>query len=226
MRITLSTLASTLAIVGLLSVQTLHAAQIEGEYIEARTCDVYTGPCFANAEMDLAGKEAVMAWKVDQGSWNSVTLDGLGVVLVVKSEGTLGDDGIFGMKAGKIKSVIVVDNRATTEQRLALIDFVKDSAQDLTTDVIDIQQAPITLENDHISGKSKFSAGKIAKIETRGMKKGDCVCTNEIIYYQPLTEVENFSPAVALKNIYQGDGLNATWKNNGKRGAFIATFRK
>ncbi|MEX0725132.1 MAG: DUF1326 domain-containing protein [Planctomycetaceae bacterium] len=223
MRITLSLAAMA---VGLLSVQTLSAAQIEGEYIEARTCDVYTGPCFANAEMDLAGKEAVMAWKVDQGSWNSVSLDGMGVALVVKSEGTLGNDGVFAMKAGKIKSVIVVDDRATTEQRLALIDFVKDSAKDLTADVIDVQQATIKLENDHLTGKSKFSAGDLAKIETRGMKKGDCVCANEIIYYQPLTEVENFSPAYAVKHIYQGTGLNAKWKNNGKRGAFIATFRK
>ena len=38
---------------------------------------MWTGPCFANAEMGLAGKEAVMAWKVDQGSWNDVKLDGL-----------------------------------------------------------------------------------------------------------------------------------------------------
>lgn len=223
MRITLP-LAAIAA--GLLTVQTAAAAQIEGEYIEARTCDVYTGPCFANAEMDLAGKEAVMAWKVDHGSWNSVSLDGLGVALVVKSEGTLGSDGIFEMKAGKVKSVIVVDDKATTEQRLALIDFVKTSAKDLATDVVDVQQAAIELENDHISGKSTFSAGDFAKIETRGMKKGDCVCTNEIVYYQPLTEVENFSPAVALKNIYQGEGLQAKWKNSGKRGAFIATFRK
>ncbi len=223
MRITLSIVALGTA---LLSISALQAAQIQGEYIEARSCDVYTGPCFANAEMDLAGKEAVMAWKVDQGSWNSVSLDGLGVVLVVKSQGTLGNDGIFAMHAGKIKSVIVVDERATTEQRLALVSFVKESAKDLTNDIIDVKQAPIDLENDHLTGKSKFSAGDLAKIETRGMKKGDCVCANEIVYYQPLTEVENFSPAYAMKNSYQGDGLNGKWNTSGKRGAFIATFRK
>ncbi|MBI5757839.1 MAG: hypothetical protein HZA46_04910, partial [Planctomycetales bacterium] len=41
------------------------AAQITGEYIEARTCDVYTGPCFANGEVGTTGNEAVLAWKVD-----------------------------------------------------------------------------------------------------------------------------------------------------------------
>ena len=34
------------------------AAQISGEYLESRTCSVYTGPCFANAEMGLAGNFA------------------------------------------------------------------------------------------------------------------------------------------------------------------------
>ena len=71
------------------------AGTITGEYLEARTCDVYTGPCFANAEMSLAGKEAVMAWKIETGAWNDVALIGLGVALVVKSEGTIGHDGVF-----------------------------------------------------------------------------------------------------------------------------------
>ena len=33
------------------------AANISGEYLEARTCVVYTGPCFANAEMGLTGSQ-------------------------------------------------------------------------------------------------------------------------------------------------------------------------
>ena len=68
----------TAALVLLSAVSTGLAAEITGEYLEARTCDVYTGPCFANAEMELAGKEALLAWKVDQGSWKGVSLDGLG----------------------------------------------------------------------------------------------------------------------------------------------------
>ena len=64
-------LVAACAFLGLLS-GVVQAAQISGEYLEARSCDVYTGPCFANAEMDLAGKEALMAWRVEQGSWKGV----------------------------------------------------------------------------------------------------------------------------------------------------------
>lgn len=212
-------------ILWMVSAEATFAGTITGEYLEARTCDVYTGPCFANAEMSLAGKEAVMAWKVEKGTWKDVTIDGLGVALVVKAEGTLGTDGIFPMKPGKTAAVIIVDEQASTEQREALVAFVKDSAKDLTKNVLNVVSAPIKLENDHLEGKGVFSAGKLASIETRQMKKNDCVCTNEMIFYQPLTKVENFSPAYALRQSYQGEGLNGKWTNNNTRSAFLATFR-
>ena len=209
----------------LVSAETSFAETITGEYLEARTCDVYTGPCFANAEMALAGKEAVLAWKIEKGTWKDVTIDGLGVALVVKAEGTLGSDGVFPMKPGKTAAVIIVDEDASIEQRDALVAFVKSNAKDLTKNVLKVVSAPIKLENDHLEGKGVFSAGKLASIETRKMKKNDCVCTNELIYYQPLTKVENFSPAYTLSQSYQGDSLNNKWTNNNTRSAFLATFR-
>ncbi len=204
---------------------TASAGSITGEYLEARTCDVYTGPCFGNAEMSLAGKEAVMAWKVDKGDWQGVSLNGLGAALVVKAEGTLGSDGIFPMQPGKTAAVIIVDEQASIEQRDAFVAFVKDQAHDLTKNVIKVVSAPITLKNDHLEGCGVFSAGKLASIETRQLKKGDCVCTNEMIFYQPLTKVENFSPAYSLKLSYQGEGLNNKWVNRNMRSSFLATFR-
>ncbi len=202
------------------------AATIEGEYLEARTCNVYTGPCFANGEMGMAGKEAILAWKVDQGSWNETALDGLGVALVVTADSTLGDDGVFGMETPETKSVILVDKNASESQKKALVAFVKDSAKKLAKNVVRIEEVPFTLENDHVDAKGMFAAGNIAKIETRKLKKGDCVCSNEIVYYQPLTKVENFHPAFSLSNKFQGKGLQNNWSAGGERSAFLATFRR
>jgi hypothetical protein len=50
----------------------------------------FAGACLANSEMDLTGKEAVMAWKVTDCHWNGVSLDGLSVALVATSEKTRG----------------------------------------------------------------------------------------------------------------------------------------
>ncbi len=202
------------------------AATIEGEYLEARSCNVYTGPCFANGEMELAGKEALLAWKVEKGQWNNVDLAGRGVALVVSSETTLGDDGVFPMKAGKIESVVLVDENANPKQQKALVAFVKESAGKLAANVREVQSVPFTLENDHLSSSGLFQAGEIAKIETRQLKKGDCVCSNEIVFYQPLVKVENAHPAFSLDHTFRGKGLQKSWSGGGERGAFLATFRK
>src|SRR5690606_41847382 len=104
--------------------------------------------------------------------------------------------------------------------------FVKDSAKKLADNIVRIEEVPFTLQNDHLESKGIFQAGEVAKIETRGLKDGDCVCSNEIIFYQPLTKVDNFHPAFSLSNKFQGEGLNNKWSSGEQRSAFLATFRR
>ena len=52
----------------------LLAQQIRGDYLETRSADVYTGQCFANGEVNLVGSEAILAWRITSGSWDSVPL--------------------------------------------------------------------------------------------------------------------------------------------------------
>src|SRR5438132_9810428 len=107
----------SLVIVALIAVAApVSAAGISGQYIEARTCDVWTGPCFANAEMNLTGKHAVLGWKVEKGSLGAVRLDGLGVVAVVAAHDTLGLT-----QTGPARAVLIVDRLADAAQREALI---------------------------------------------------------------------------------------------------------
>src|SRR5581483_1858239 len=94
------------------------AAEISGQYVEARTCDVFTGACFANADTGLTGKNAVLAWKVENGAVGGTRLDGLGVVAVVAARETLGLK-----QAAPAKAVVIVDERATPAQRAALVAF-------------------------------------------------------------------------------------------------------
>src|SRR5947209_14142434 len=92
------------------------AAELTGKYVEARTCDVYTAPCFANAEMNLSGKHAVMAWKIDKGTIDDVRLDGLGVIAIVAASDTLGLQ-----QTGPAKALVIVDERADKSQKEALL---------------------------------------------------------------------------------------------------------
>src|SRR5271169_4093614 len=97
-------------------------AAVKGDYMEARTEDVYTGPCFAMSEVGLTGQEAILAWKVKEGDWKGVSLDGLSVVAVVKAHATLGDPYHDPYPA---QAVLIVDSRATGQQRAALQAFAE-----------------------------------------------------------------------------------------------------
>ncbi|MFY9570107.1 MAG: hypothetical protein WAV20_01735, partial [Blastocatellia bacterium] len=78
-----------LALVGLILSSTGQAQSISGDYIETRSADVWTGSCVANGEMNLAGDQAILAWRVNKGEWKGVSLEGLSVVGVVKANATL-----------------------------------------------------------------------------------------------------------------------------------------
>src|SRR5499427_10410378 len=93
---------------------------VYGDYVEARTADVYTGPCFANAEVGLVGNLAVFGWKINRGEWHGTSLDGLAVVAAVKARHTLGD--VY-ESSYPVRAVVIVDSRANAEQRLALQSF-------------------------------------------------------------------------------------------------------
>ena len=102
------------AVVVLALAAPLQAGGITGQYIEARTCEVFTGPCFANADTSLTGKHAVLGWKIDKGSLDNVQLDGLGVVAVVAAADTLGLK-----QTAPAKAILIVDNKANAQQREA-----------------------------------------------------------------------------------------------------------
>ena len=203
----------------------LAPTSVQGEYVEARTADVYTGSCFANGEVNLTGDLAVMGWRVDKGAWQGVKLDGLSVVGAVKASATLGDR--F-HSAFPVRSILIIDERANPEQRLALKSFAQRMSKDLLDNIVRVYYQPISLTfeggNLH-SAAATLVAGTLAKIQTRALGDGDHICHNEEVWYEPLTQVSHAMPAFALANDYHGQGLNETWSSPYKRSAFVGSFQ-
>lgn len=198
---------------------------VRGSYVEARTADIYTGACFANSEAGLEGNLAVFGWRVDEGVFEGVDLEGLSVVGVVKASNTLGD--ITG-DAYPVKSVLIVDERASAEQRLALTAFAKRMGGDLLQDVVRVEYQPVGIQfkNDNLhSASATLTAGSLAKIQTRALNSGDQHCSHEVTWYNPLTKLDHAMPAYALANDYKGKDLGTTWSSPDKRSAFVGTFQ-
>jgi hypothetical protein len=214
----------------------LAAPTISGDYLEARTSDIYTGPCFANSEVNLAGKEAVVAWRVREGTWRGVPVAGLSVVAVVRAAATLGDPTESPLPA---HAVLLVDERADAAQRDALVGFAHAMAGDLLSDVVAVESAPIRLSIENapvaahshsgvadLSGAASLQAGNVVELRTRAINHGDHICGNEEVYYPPLTATTEAVPAVTLANAFRGDELGKIWSSPGKRSAFVGRFER
>lgn len=199
------------------------SAAIHGEYIEVRSADVYTGPCFANSQVGLEGNQAIIAWKVTQGDWRGVSLDGLTVVAVVKAHSTLGDPYHNPYPA---EAVLIVDSRANGAQREALQAMAQAEAGPLLDHVVRISVEPISfnVEGSGMHGVAKLEAGKIALIETRSLCMGDKICGNEVTYYPPLVKAVHAMPAYTVEEAFKGQGLGVEWQRMDRRSAFVGTF--
>jgi hypothetical protein len=200
------------------------AEQIRGDYLETRSADVYTGSCFANGEVNLVGNQAILAWRIESGSWNEVPLDGLTVAAAIRARATLGDPYANPYPA---QAVLIVDDQANARQHDALIAFAQHMGGELLRNVEQVISAPMELTVNHDKhGVAMLRAGRFATVRTRSLNEGDHLCGNEATFYPPLTETTHAMPAVARTDSYQGPGLGVDWETHDKRSAFVGTFAR
>jgi hypothetical protein len=211
------------------------AAQVHGDYLEARTADVYTGPCISNSEVFITGHQAVMAWKVNQGSWDGVDLGGLGIAAAVRGTSTFSED-----QPDQARCVLIVDSRATPAQRDALVSMAKALGGERLAHVEAVKVSPISLTvEQHATAESGpqhemhsmpqapwalFWAPGLAKILTRPLNQTDHFCGNEVVAYAPLSVGVQALPAYTLGHYYKGRELDTTWDDPNCRSSFVGHF--
>jgi hypothetical protein len=201
------------------------ATSLKGDYVEIRSCDVFTGPCFANGEMGLTGREAILTWSIAQGAWHGVPLAGLKVLAIVHSQNTLGN---MQQDPPQANAVLLVDAAASTEQAHALTQFARQMGGALLEHVVQVERAPISVSvrppTCPDKGCSTIHAGKLVEIKTRCLGGGDHVCGNEECYYPPLTTISDARPAYTVIGSFDGQGLGVRFDDAGRRSAYLGTF--
>jgi hypothetical protein len=230
MRSTLTALCGALVLFG---AGVASAAGIKGDYVEARTADVFTGPCFSNAEVFIYGSQAVMAWKVNEGSFQGVDLAGLSVAAAVKGTTTFSED-----KPEQARAVLIVDEKADSRQREALVALARDLGGARLANVVDVKAARISMkleahamnEPAHAghgmphAPRASFWAAGLAQIVTRPLDDGDHFCGNEVVAYPPLSRGVQALPAYTLGHQFKGAGLGTRWDDPNCRSAFVGHF--
>lgn len=229
-------LARLLGVLALFAGGAARAGGLQGDYIEARTADVFTGPCFSNAEVFITGHQAVLAWKINQGQWDGQDLAGLTVAAAVRGTTTFSEDNPAGATA-----VLVVDQRATPAQRDALVSLAKHLGGERLQHVVAVRSTimDLTIESHETKDgqldrtlhhgmpnapKASFWAAGLAHILTRPLDETDHFCGNEVVAYRPLSQGVDVLPAYTLGHSFKGEGLGTTWSDPNARSSFVGHF--
>jgi hypothetical protein len=192
---------------------------VNGEYVEARTAEVFTGGCIMGSEAETVGKNAVMAWKVDRGSFNGVSLDGLSIVAAVAGDRNLGIAEIGGDVAN-VRSAVYVDERATAPQRLALVAMATELSRGLVSNVLEVTSAPIRFTDQ---GHAIHVQTTQVALDVNKEMTHDPTC-GAMQWFHPFVPSAKAEMGVAEQNAFSGSTLGTKWSDPNKRSAFFGTF--
>jgi hypothetical protein len=192
---------------------------IKGAYVEARTAEVFAGGCIMNGEAGTTGREALLAWKVDRGSFNGVTLNGLSVVAAVAADANLGIREIGG-EVANTRSVVFVDERANPAQRTALLSMAKHLSKGIVDTVVELTPAPIQFVDE---GAAIRVAAKTLRLTVEKELKHDATCGGKQ-WFHPLSSVDDATLGTTAENAFNGAALGTRWSDPNKRSAFFGTF--
>jgi hypothetical protein len=212
------TSALALAVVSLAADDT---TRITGEYVEARTAEVFAGGCIMNSEAETMGRQAIMAWRIASGAFDGVALDGLTVAAAVAGDRNLGMREMGGEEPTAVKAIITVDPRASARQREALVKFVRELSGGLITHVIRVDVAPVRFATtaDHV----EVSVPESLTLSVNKEMKHDPSC-GAMQWFKPFTKLADSAMGVAETHEFSGQGLGTKWSAPNKRSAFFGNF--
>jgi hypothetical protein len=210
---------STLFLAGSLAVVSAAPPTISGTYVEARTSEIFAGACVINGEAATAGREALLAWKVNSGRFNGVPLDGLAVVAAVVGDANLSVQEIGG-EVANTRAALFVDARASEAQRGALIAMAKAFAGRVVSTIAEVTPASIQF----VTGDRDIEvAVPTARLRVRKEMDHDSTCGNKK-WFDPLSNVHHADLGIAVENAFSGASLGIKWSDPNKRSAFFGTF--
>ena len=194
--------------------------RLTGDYVEARTAEVFAGGCIMNSEAETMGRQAVLAWRITSGAWQSVTLDGLTVVAAIAGDRNLGMREMGGEAPSAVRAIITVDARATAAQGEALVSLARELSGGIITDVVRVDTAAIRFATT--PRYIEVSTPGVSLTVNREMKH-DPSC-GAMQWFKPFVALTSPAMGTAEAHAFAGEGLNTKWSAPHKRSAFYGTF--
>jgi hypothetical protein len=196
------------------------AASIRGEYVEARTAEVFAGGCVMSSQAETMGKTAVLAWHVTQGVYDGQKLDGLSVVAALAGDRNLGIREIGGEAPSVVRGIVFVDQKATPAQQRALVRLAQTLSRGLITEIVDVQAVPVAYTATDATIAVTAGEARLA-VQRHHHHTAGC---GAMKWFTPFSSIDGAMIGATDENAYEGRALGIRWSDPNRKSAFSGTF--
>lgn len=192
------------------------APVVSGDYLEARTANVFIGACHAGSEYGTMGREAVLAWRFREGTFQGADLSGLAAVAVIAGNENLSRNDV------KRRSVLYLDASATPKQRAALRALLEAKYGAALGTVLAVKPAPITLEE--MKTGYRLRVADAVRLDVSKEADRSCCTMPMQVWYEPFIPVNGSKIGYTALNAFAGAETLPSWSRVGQNSAIFGTF--
>jgi len=193
------------------------APAVSGDYVEARSNEVYTCGCLYSGQMTTAGREAILAWRITRGVYQGTPLAGVRVAAVVVGDANLG------AYDGPRRTALYLDESASDAQVRAIVTLWLRTYSQALGKIATVHRAPIsfTQQGDSV----RVSIPNLVEVQARKARLREDAHPGSFLWYAPFVPLRNSSLVTALNYEYQGMDFQHQWQDlmpsiNGYLGEF------
>jgi len=176
---------------------------IAGEYVEARSGEVYTCGCLYSSEQVTAGREAILAWDIREGEYRGIQLAGLKAAAVIVAKGNVG------LAAMDRRSVVYVNTGTTPGQQEAVLELLSHNYGKVLGEIMAVHTARVSFEKDN--GETEVRIGDFAVVLLRAAQLPADAHPGSALWYGPLIPVETPVLATTLYYRFWGPDFGRQW---------------
>jgi hypothetical protein len=209
-----------LALLGLLAAgaaPVTTAPKIVGDYVETRTASVFAGACHYNGELVTTGREAIMAWQINSGSWRNTDLSGVRAMASVTSSANLGD-------TRAIRTFeLVVDPSVTAAQLSAFTDLLRTHCSAQLGQLVSTRRAPVSFARDDHNAYAVRADG-FASLNVQPMPNNECCTQPQNVWYSPLVSIDHRKVGYTRSAEYLAGTNGEPWQSSDENSAFYGAL--
>jgi hypothetical protein len=200
------------------------AAAPSGVYLEARTAAVFAGACHLGSQATTQGREALLGWHVEGGSYSGVLLEGVDVAVAIAGDRNLAE------KDAAVTSIVYLDLDSTVDQRAAALAWVVKEHGALLGNVLEVKtvalEVALTPAKNHLDGLEHFrlAAGDEVELVGASLPEGACCKMPYLIGYEPFVPVRDRLVGCAERFRFADQKLARTFERREENDAFFGRF--